>query len=95
MTKSGNLRLELGFEVALSITGNILVYSMFDNVIKIDKDRQVTQNYRIEPLNMFIILAILDVPVSQADQVRRYNNISTNPARIQDNGLCERRVLFL
>ena len=45
MTKSGNLRLELGFEVALSITGNVLVYSEFDNVIEIDKDRKVTRNY--------------------------------------------------
>ena len=30
MTKSGNLRLELVFEVALSITGNVLVYREFD-----------------------------------------------------------------
>ena len=44
-SKSGNLRLELGFEVALSITENVLVYSEFDNVIEIDKDRNVTQNY--------------------------------------------------
>ena len=41
VTKSGNLRLELAFEVALSITGNVLVYSEFDNVIEIDKDRKV------------------------------------------------------
>ena len=33
VTKSENLRLELGFEVVLSITGNVLVYSEFDNVI--------------------------------------------------------------
>ena len=45
VTKSGNLRLELVFEVALSITGNVLVYSEFDNVIEIDKDRKVTRNY--------------------------------------------------
>ena len=45
VTKSGNLRLELAFEVALSITGNVLVYSEFDNVIQIDKDRKVTRNY--------------------------------------------------
>ena len=30
VTKSGNLRVELAFEVALSITGNVLVYSEFD-----------------------------------------------------------------
>ena len=42
MTKSGNLRMELGFKVALSITGKLLVYSEFDNVIEIDKDRKVT-----------------------------------------------------
>ena len=45
VTKSGNLRLELAFEVALSITGNVLVYSEFDNVIEKDKDRKVTRNY--------------------------------------------------
>ena len=45
VTKSGNLRLELAFEVALSITGNVLVYSEFDDVIEIDKDRKVTRNY--------------------------------------------------
>ena len=45
VTKSGNLRLELGFEVALSITGNVLFYSEFDNVIAIDKDQKMTQNY--------------------------------------------------
>ena len=45
VTNSGNLRLELAFEVALSITGNVLVYSEFDNVIEIDKDRKVTRNY--------------------------------------------------
>ena len=45
VTKSGNLRLELAFEVALSITGNVLVYSEFENVIEIDKDRKVTRNY--------------------------------------------------
>ena len=36
---------QLAFEVALSITGNVLVYSEFDNVIEIDKDRKVTRNY--------------------------------------------------
>ena len=45
VTKSKNLRLELAFEVALSITGNVLVYSEFDNVIEIDKDQKVTRNY--------------------------------------------------
>ena len=45
VTKSGNLLLELAFEVALSFMGNVLVYSEFDNVIEIDKDRKVTQNY--------------------------------------------------
>ena len=44
-TKMENFRLELGFEVPLSITGNVLVYSEFDNVIEIDKDRKVTRNY--------------------------------------------------
>ena len=45
MTKSGNLQLELAFEVALSLTGNVLVCSEFDNVIEIDKTRKVIRNY--------------------------------------------------
>ena len=45
VTQSGNLRLELAFEVALSITENVLVYSEFDNVIEKDKYRKVTRNY--------------------------------------------------
>ena len=45
----------------------------------------------IEPLNTFDILAMLDVPVLPADQVRGYIDISmmvcnTNSAWIQDNG---------
>ena len=45
----------------------------------------------IESLNTFDILAMLDVPVLPADQVRGYIDISmmvcnTNPAWIQDNG---------
>ena len=89
INKSENLRLELGLEGALSITGNVLVYSEFDNVIEIDKDRKVTRNY--EPLKTFDILAMLDVTVLPADQVRGFIDISvmvcnTNPAWIQDNG---------
>ena len=45
VSKSGNLRLELGFETALTFTGNVLVYSEFDSIIEIDKDRNVTRNY--------------------------------------------------
>ena len=45
VTKSKNLRLELGFEVSQSITGNVLVYSEFDDVIEIDKDQKATRNY--------------------------------------------------
>ena len=90
MTKSGNLRLELGFEVALSITGNVLVYSEFDNVIEIDRDRKVTRTMDIEHLNTFDILAMLDVPVLSAGQVMGYIDISMmvcnmNPAWIQEN----------
>ena len=45
----------------------------------------------IEPLNTFDILAMLDVPVLLADQVRGYIDFSmmlcnTNPAWIQDRG---------
>ena len=45
----------------------------------------------IEPLNTFDILAMLDVPVLPADQMRDHVGISmmvcnTNPAWMQDNG---------
>ena len=39
VTKSGTLRLELEFEFVLLIMGNVFVYSEFDNMIEIDKDR--------------------------------------------------------
>ena len=45
VAKTGNLQLELGFERSLPFTGNVIVYSEFDNIIEIDKDRVVTRNY--------------------------------------------------
>ena len=45
VTKMGNLRLELGFEVAISIQGNVLVYSESANVLEIDKNKKGTGNY--------------------------------------------------
>ena len=53
----------------------------------------------IEPLNTFDILVMLDEPFIPADQERGYIDISmmvcnTNPAWIQDNGLCGIRGLF-
>ena len=45
VAKTGNLRLELGFDRPLPFTGNVVVYSEFDNIIEIDKDRVVTRNY--------------------------------------------------
>lgn len=44
VARTGNLRLELGFDNALSFTGNAIIYSEFDSVIEINKDRVVTRN---------------------------------------------------
>ena len=41
VAKSGNLRLELGLEEVLSVTGNVLFYSQFDNAIEINKDQNL------------------------------------------------------
>ena len=59
----------------------------------------------IEPLNTFDILAMLDVPVLPADQVRGYIDISigvqyessvdTGQWTLGSNGLYERRGVFL
>ena len=103
VTKSGNLRLELGFELALSITGNVLVYSECDNVIEIDKDSK--GDAKLWTLNTFDILAMLDVPVLPADHVRGYIEISmmvqyepsmdTGQWTLGSNGLSGRRGLFI
>ena len=45
VTRQGNLRVEFGFDNVLQFTRNVIVYSEFDNVIEIDKDRKVTHDY--------------------------------------------------
>ena len=45
VTRQGNLRVEFGFDTVLPFTGNVIVYSEFDNVIEVDKDRKVTHDY--------------------------------------------------
>lgn len=45
ITKTGNLRVELGFEKVLPFTGNVIVYSEFESVVEIDKERRVTHDY--------------------------------------------------
>lgn len=45
LSKRGSLRLELEFQKALENTINIIVYSEFDNLINIDKYRNVIKDY--------------------------------------------------
>ncbi|XP_072021487.1 uncharacterized protein F54H12.2-like [Amphiura filiformis] len=45
LQKTGNLRLELQFADALPETINVLVYAEFENVIQIDKSRNVIYDY--------------------------------------------------
>ena len=45
LLKHGNLRLELHFKNALAVTVNAIVYAEFDNVIEIDKARNVLFDY--------------------------------------------------
>jgi hypothetical protein len=39
--KQGNLRVEIEFADALTATINVIMYAEFDNVIEIDRNRQV------------------------------------------------------
>jgi hypothetical protein len=43
--KQGNVRLEIHFAEALPATINVVLYAEFDNVIEIDKNRQVLFDY--------------------------------------------------
>ena len=45
LVKQGNLRLELHFKTALPETINVIVYAEFDNVVEIDKARNVLFDY--------------------------------------------------
>ena len=45
LIKHGNLRAEVQFSVALARAVQLLVYAEFDNIVKIDSDRQVLVDY--------------------------------------------------
>ena len=45
LIKHGNLRVEIQFREALEQAIQLLVYAEFDNVLKIDNDRQVLVDY--------------------------------------------------
>ena len=45
LIKQGNLRLEIHFAEALPSTINVVMYAEFDNVIEIDRNRQVLFDY--------------------------------------------------
>lgn len=45
LIRHGSLRIELGFAEALTETVNCIVYAEFDNVIEIDKNRNVTVDF--------------------------------------------------
>jgi hypothetical protein len=45
LIKQGNLRVEIHFDEALAGTINVVLYAEFDNVIEIDRNRQVLFHY--------------------------------------------------
>jgi hypothetical protein len=45
LIKQGNLRVEIQFDEALARTINVVLYAEFDNVIEIDRNRQVLFDY--------------------------------------------------
>jgi hypothetical protein len=45
LIKQGNLRVEIHFTEALTATINVIMYAEFDNVIEIDRNRQVLFDY--------------------------------------------------
>jgi hypothetical protein len=45
LIKQCNLRVEIHFADALTATINVIMYAEFDNVIEIDRDRQVLLDY--------------------------------------------------
>jgi len=45
LVRNGSLRIEVRFEKALTETINCLVYGEFDNVIEMDKDRNVIVDF--------------------------------------------------
>lgn len=45
LTRHGSLRIEMGFDEALTNTVNCVIYAEFDNIIEIDKNRNVIVDY--------------------------------------------------
>jgi hypothetical protein len=45
LIKQGNLRVEIHFADALTATINVIMYAEIDNVIEIDRNRQVFLDY--------------------------------------------------
>ena len=45
LVRNGNVRIEMGFDEALEETLNCIVYAEFDNVIEIDRHRNVTTDF--------------------------------------------------
>ena len=45
LIKTGNLRIEMQFTTSLRTTTNIVVYAEFDNIIEIDRSRNVLFDY--------------------------------------------------
>ena len=45
LIKQGNLRLAIHFAAALQATINVVLYAEFDNVIEIDRNRQILFDY--------------------------------------------------
>ena len=45
VVKEGNLRLQLGFRVALAQPLNLIVYAMHKSTLEIDSSRQVYMDY--------------------------------------------------
>ena len=45
LIKQDNLRVEIHFAEALTATINVIMYAEFDNVIEIDRNRQVLFDY--------------------------------------------------
>ena len=45
LIKQGSLRLEMHFKNSLSTTINVVVYAEFDNIIEVDKARNILHDY--------------------------------------------------
>ena len=46
LLRQGNVRLELKFGAALAETANVIVYAEFENIIEIDKQRNIIFDYK-------------------------------------------------